>query len=49
MKTLNSSEVLLGTFISSFIHDALLPTPEDDRFQLLVFPQKDGGLVYIAV
>lgn len=38
----------LGTFLSSFIHDAFLPTPEDDRFQLLVFPQKDGGSVQIA-
>ena len=38
----------LGTFLSSFIHDAFLPTPEDDRFQLLVFPQKDGGSVQVA-
>lgn len=38
----------LGTFLSSFIHDAFLSTPEDDRFQLLVFPQKDGGSVQIA-
>jgi membrane-associated phospholipid phosphatase len=38
----------LGTFISSFIHDAFLPTPEDNRFQLLVFPQQDGAFVQVA-
>lgn len=38
----------LGTFLSSFIHDAFLGTPEDDRFQFLVCPQKDGGSVQIA-
>lgn len=38
----------LGTFLSSFIHDAFLPTPEDDRFQFLVFPQQDGASVQLA-
>jgi len=38
----------LGSFLSSFIHDAFMGAPEDDRFQFLVFPQKDGGSVQIA-
>ena len=38
----------LGTFLSSFIHDAFMGAPEDDRFQFLIFPQKDGGSIQIA-
>lgn len=38
----------LGSFLTTFIYDAFLPTPEDDRFQFLIFPQKDGASVQIA-
>lgn len=38
----------LGSFLSSFIHDAFMGAPDDDRFQFLVCPQKDGGSVQIA-